>query len=314
MSTRTYAIDKGGDTVLLLRKMEAWGVARPNNYAANNCQAEIHPNSNIAMPSHPGLPPKTGSAHSSTPDLRQVCSRCIPQYAKEFSVSNCNPDRHLMPPARDPNIAVETAESSKSVDVILSSAKLLEWQGLERNSMAAVPPSFPSTDEYLGHADNDYPVQEMRFLVSSCLLANASAVFRRLLDNKQQGDMHVPPLQNVRSNDHHSHHQEEPSGYQQHLNLTVGDSDMECFFILLSIIHGRNSDVPSEVSLATLGKFALLVHYYHCHQITKRFVDVWISKLENTVPKSYGRDCVQWLLISWVFSRCDIFETMVALR
>lgn len=309
-----YVVDKGGDTVLLLRRFEAWDAARPNDYAAHNSQTEIQSKSNITIPSYPGLPPKIGSSHFSTTDLRQVRSRCIPQCAKEFGMSTRNPDCHLMSPARDANVAVETAESTKSVDVILPPVKLVEGQGLGRNSVAAVQPSFPSTDKYLGRANNDYSVQEMRVLVSSCLLASTSTVFRRLLDNERQGDVPSSPLQNVRSNGDHSHHQEEPSGCQQYLNLTVGDSDMECFLILLSIIHGRNSGIPSEVSLATLGNFALLVQHYHCHQITKRFVDTWISKLENTVPKSYGRDCVQWLLISWVFSRFDIFETMVALR
>lgn len=303
----------GGDTVLLLTTIEARYAARPNDYAANNSQTEIQSKSN-KIPSYPGFPQQTGSAHSSTTHLRQIRSRCIPQYAEELGMSTHNPDSHMMPPERDANITLEKAVSIKSVEVILSPVKLLEGQEFERNAMVAGQPSFPSTDKYLGHTENNYPVQEMRVLVSSCLLASTSDVFRRLLDDQRQRRVPSFPLQNIWSNGDHSHHKEEPSDYQQYLNLTVGDSDMESFLILLSIIHGRDCGVPSEVSLATLGNFASLVQYYHCHQITKRFVDTWISKLENTVPKSYGRACVQWLLISWVFSRYDIFETMVALR
>lgn len=216
MATKVYSMDQGGDTVLLLRRSQAWDVAHAIEYAANN-------------------------------------------------------------------------------------------------SMAALQPLFPSTDNNSGRVDNNNAVHELRVLVSSCLLANTSTVFRRLLDSRGQGDASSASFQNVGSSDDFRH-QEQPCGSQQYLTLAVGDSDMECFLILLSIIHGRRSDVPTEVSLATLGKFALLVQYYHCHEITKPFVDGWISKLENTVPKSYGRDCVQWLLISWVFSRSDIFEIMVALR
>lgn len=89
--------------------------------------------------------------------------------------------------------------------------------------------------------------------------------------------------------------------------------DVEAMTIILNIIHGHHREVPRSLSLETLAKLALVIDYYEFHEVVEVFVDVWLNKLTKDLPTAYGKESTLWLLVSWVFGRAEIFETMTRL-
>ena len=101
-------------------------------------------------------------------------------------------------------------------------------------------------------------------------------------------------------------------------HLTAKDWDPEVFQILLDILHLRNRQVPSSVTLETLAKFAVLVDYYGCWEAVEVWTNIWIKDVEKKepVPTVYSRELVLWMSIAWVFELYEIFNktTLIALR
>jgi hypothetical protein len=95
---------------------------------------------------------------------------------------------------------------------------------------------------------------------------------------------------------------------QSRRELLTSEWDTEALLVLLNIIHGRHQAVPKSVSLETLGKIAILVDYYQCHEVTEVFVDLWLKALEKDFPTSYGRESTIWLFVCLMFSHSAIFE------
>ncbi|KAG6105599.1 hypothetical protein E4U14_005036 [Claviceps sp. LM454 group G7] len=95
--------------------------------------------------------------------------------------------------------------------------------------------------------------------------------------------------------------------------LAATEWDVEDFLLLMNIVHGRNGQVPHSIDLETLGRISVLVDYYQFQEVTKLAVGLWIDKLSGNLPTKYGRECVTWMFVSWVFSRSEIFEKMTLL-
>lgn len=95
--------------------------------------------------------------------------------------------------------------------------------------------------------------------------------------------------------------------------MVTSEWDVEALIILMDIIHGHAREVPRSVNLEILGKFAVLVDYYNCHEVTEVFVELWLADLERSLPTSFGKDSTIWLFVSWVFSRPKIYEAMTQL-
>ncbi|KAF5661807.1 hypothetical protein FHETE_8271 [Fusarium heterosporum] len=95
--------------------------------------------------------------------------------------------------------------------------------------------------------------------------------------------------------------------------VTATDWDPEAFNIVLTIIHGYHRDVPGSLGLEMLAKLAIIVDYYECHESTELHVDIWLERLKSEVPTVYGRDCILYMLVSWVFSQPDVFAKMTRL-
>ena len=62
-----------------------------------------------------------------------------------------------------------------------------------------------------------------------------------------------------------------------------------------------------------LAKVAVIVDYYKCHEIIEVFAERWLKALQNSRTDHYGKASMLWLLISWVFSCPEIFESMAGL-
>ena len=84
----------------------------------------------------------------------------------------------------------------------------------------------------------------------------------------------------------------------------------------MNIIHGHTRKVPRSVSLEILAKFAVLVDYYECFEAVEVFTDMWINELKEDLPKTYSRDLILWIWISWVFRQAEQFTatTGIALK
>jgi hypothetical protein len=66
-----------------------------------------------------------------------------------------------------------------------------------------------------------------------------------------------------------------------------------------------------------LAKIAVLVNYYGCFEVVKLFTEMWITGLKITSPpRSYSRDTMLWIWISWVFREQEQFQaaTKIALK
>jgi hypothetical protein len=83
--------------------------------------------------------------------------------------------------------------------------------------------------------------------------------------------------------------------------ITVDSWDIEALLILLHIIHGQYYQTPRKITLETLAKVAVLADYYDCREALDILATTWINALEETIPKSYSRNLVLWLWVSWFF-------------
>jgi hypothetical protein len=85
------------------------------------------------------------------------------------------------------------------------------------------------------------------------------------------------------------------------VEITADSWDIEALLILLHIIHGQYYQTPRKLTLETLAKVAVLADYYDCREALDILVTTWINALEETIPKSYSRNLVLWLWVSWFF-------------
>ncbi|KAM0376583.1 hypothetical protein ACHAPY_007128 [Fusarium culmorum] len=95
--------------------------------------------------------------------------------------------------------------------------------------------------------------------------------------------------------------------------ITASDWDPQAFYIVLSIMHGYHRDVPRSISLDLLVKVAIVVNYYDCLESVEVYTDIWLEAFESELPEVYGRDCILYLFLSWVFSRPVMFQSMTQL-
>jgi hypothetical protein len=78
---------------------------------------------------------------------------------------------------------------------------------------------------------------------------------------------------------------------------------------VMNIIHGRNNDVPREISLEFFVNIAVIVDYYHCEKAVQLAAELW-RQLMCKPPTRYGKRIIMWLYIAWVFSWPKLFSEM----
>ncbi|KAF4865391.1 hypothetical protein CGCSCA2_v001596 [Colletotrichum siamense] len=127
-----------------------------------------------------------------------------------------------------------------------------------------------------------------RFLLSSRHLMLASSIFNKKLSGPWKESL-KDPVERVR-----------------HIETT--EWDVDALLILFQIIHGKHSHVPRFVDLEMLAKIATLVDYYDCHEAVQLYGDMWIDGIKNDLPTQCNRELVLWILVSWVFSKENIFN------
>ncbi|KAG6312433.1 hypothetical protein E4U22_001813 [Claviceps purpurea] len=173
----------------------------------------------------------------------------------------------------------------------------------------AIESSVPN-DSGEAHGDNSER-NDVQFRLSSRHLALASPVFKTMLNGSWKEI--APPSSRSKKSRKARKPLKNGLDIPSHYELTATEWDDEVFLMLMNIIHGRNTLVPLSVDLFTLVKMSVLVDYFQCQEVTQVVVGLWIDKLSDKLPTTYGRDCVIWMFVSWVFSRSDIFEKMTLL-
>ncbi|KAK0119382.1 hypothetical protein ONS95_010833 [Cadophora gregata] len=89
--------------------------------------------------------------------------------------------------------------------------------------------------------------------------------------------------------------------------LDFREDDGESLLILLNIAHGKFEDVPSELPYSMLVSIAVLCDQYDCVKITKPWIEDWL-KGEDVLSLKPGNE--NWLFITWVFGRVEVFEEL----
>lgn len=95
--------------------------------------------------------------------------------------------------------------------------------------------------------------------------------------------------------------------------ITASDWDHRALKIVLAIMHGYHRDVPRSIDFYLLVKVALIVNYYDCLESVEVYTDIWLKDFEHNLPRTYGRDCILYLFLSWVFSKPEMFQRMAHL-
>lgn len=144
----------------------------------------------------------------------------------------------------------------------------------------------PGSDGSTGVKDEDYQVV---FRLSSRYLISASLYFRKMLTGPWK---------------------ENTSRSGSLYNVDASNWDEEAFNILMNILHGNINNIPQSVDLELLGKIAVLVDYYKCHDVVTLHVSPWIDELKRTegVARKYSRNLVLWLFVSYVFIEREGFR------
>ena len=77
------------------------------------------------------------------------------------------------------------------------------------------------------------------------------------------------------------------------------DWDEQVLLILMKIVHGRSREVPRKLDLEVMAKFAVLVDYYQCLEITDIYVETWLRRLPK-ISGVYDRQLILRLAVSWI--------------
>lgn len=85
--------------------------------------------------------------------------------------------------------------------------------------------------------------------------------------------------------------------------------DPDAFIIVTNIIHGFNRMVPRHVDLELLAKIAVVTDYLQCHESTEVFYEVWTSKLRHSIPRTYCRELILWIMVSSIFHDQEAFRS-----
>lgn len=136
------------------------------------------------------------------------------------------------------------------------------------------------------------PAPDVTFLLSSRHLSLASPVLKTMLSG--------PWSEGVKMDSDSLYH------------LTAGDWDSEALAMVMNVIHGRWSLVPTTVALEMLAKIAVIIDYYDIREPLQLILSLWMKDFKaSSIPMSLGRELVLWILVSWVFKDQALFQQAI---
>lgn len=194
----------------------------------------------------------------------------IPKKKKKAKVKKAPPP----PPSPPPEpLSAETPEDSSMFALDDGSTAPAETSSAMQYTPPPIAPEEPGEPEE----------HSIHYHVSSRHLMLASSTFKRML--AQDGF-----AESVRN---------EADGFY---HIAASDWDPEAFLMVLQIVHGRNKQVPREITLEMLAKIAVLEDYYNFGEALDVFIEVWVRSFPVAcLPPAYCRDLVLWIWVAWVF-------------
>jgi hypothetical protein len=138
--------------------------------------------------------------------------------------------------------------------------------------------------------DTDESPTPARFLVSSKHLTLASAFFKAQFSTNWRVGSELALNGSVK------------------VHLSSTEHDSETMHILLHIIHGRQRQVPFEVTQDRLWKVALATDFFLCHEALQTW-GLWCSRgLVREFPRDFTSSTWEWIFISYVFGWDSLFK------
>ena len=93
------------------------------------------------------------------------------------------------------------------------------------------------------------------------------------------------------------------------LEIDLPDDDPVALSLLLNIIHSRSKRVPCQIEMDDLCRVAVLIDKYEMHEAISLHTRLWIRPLVSEEwPENFDRDMRQWLYISRVPRRRNVFK------
>ncbi|KAH7381448.1 hypothetical protein DE146DRAFT_623924 [Phaeosphaeria sp. MPI-PUGE-AT-0046c] len=183
-------------------------------------------------------------------------------------------------------------------------AEFADWVNVDENDhstrseqslLGAASSSISNAATLAEHGKENGPIDacKVRFQVCAGVLMSASPWFNRIL--KKDGWM-----ESCRNREDRRFH------------ISAEDWDEEAFVILMNIFHLRYNKVPRAITLEMLAKIAVLADYYECDESIQLLVGIWVADLKITapIPKTYCRDLILWMWISWAFRLPELFKVI----
>lgn len=97
------------------------------------------------------------------------------------------------------------------------------------------------------------------------------------------------------------------------LTWHVGDLfDPNAFAIVMNVIHGLNRSIPRSVDLELLAGIAVVTDYLQCHESMDVFSAIWVDELKSSIPNTYCRELILWIMVSSVFRDQKVFGSVTS--
>ncbi|KAK5654016.1 hypothetical protein OQA88_7693 [Cercophora sp. LCS_1] len=164
----------------------------------------------------------------------------------------------------------------------------------EADTIVVVPPRaepfapWDAKSEQVNGTKDELSQSGLRIKVSSKHLVLASDVFRKKLH-------HFSRNTSV-----------QPDG-RIHL-YTSQRFDPHAAAIVLNAVHAKGYKMPKTVELETLAQVALFADTFGLVEAVSVYAELWVLKLQNQFPETYGRDLILWIYISHVFRLDEPFK------
>ncbi|KAF5688932.1 hypothetical protein FDENT_4648 [Fusarium denticulatum] len=105
-----------------------------------------------------------------------------------------------------------------------------------------------------------------------------------------------------------------PSNSTAIREISTGGWNLHALITVLNIIHGRHNKVPQKVNLKFFVDVAVIVDFWQCAEAVSLATNLWRSRQGwHKTPVKYGKECIMFLFLAWVFSWSEVFSSMAYL-
>lgn len=81
------------------------------------------------------------------------------------------------------------------------------------------------------------------------------------------------------------------------MEVAVHNCNPDTLMLILRIIHGKTQEIPREISLGELAKFAIAVDYFQCVEAVELAAQMWLRMLKLHIPSYWTPEIPIWMMI-----------------